>query len=469
MALINKLKAIGDGFRSSRGTDQKYTLDEMAVLAAEPEAPPAYGVTLTDKLTALADGFRLSRGTTQLYTLDEMAVLAAEVLKPPSRLPDGYTELEYIGATGTQYINTGVIATPKTTAKYKFAMHSVSRYGGHVLSGVNYFFPFFRGLSDYKFLFNRGGESVFDFTGQIGVAYEVNAFENDKIIINEVDCGTFSTSSATNDTKSLYLMAYGGDPSNTSYTMNGKIYYCQIFEDGVLIRDFIPARRNDDSVIGLYDLANDVFYTNDGTGSFDTNTTVAIPYVESNGTQYIDLNYVAKANTKIELSCRVIRNSQRDYEALFGTRYQGYETYAYGLFTRFGGQDIPVYNRSGAETQGENFIYDEDITLVCHNATATWSTNNGVSGSVTTTGNITETMYTMFLFDLNNARYYSGHNPGNSNSVMRVYDLKIYEDDDVLVRHYVPALDADGVPCLYEKNLCNTHYPLSGDALTIPS
>lgn len=36
MALTNKLVAIADGFRSSRGTTKKYTLDEMATLAAEP-------------------------------------------------------------------------------------------------------------------------------------------------------------------------------------------------------------------------------------------------------------------------------------------------------------------------------------------------------------------------------------------------------------------------------------------------
>ena len=36
MALINKLRAIGDGFRESRGTTQEYTLEEMAALAAEP-------------------------------------------------------------------------------------------------------------------------------------------------------------------------------------------------------------------------------------------------------------------------------------------------------------------------------------------------------------------------------------------------------------------------------------------------
>lgn len=35
MALIDKLKAIADGFRASRGTTKEYSLDEMAVLAAE--------------------------------------------------------------------------------------------------------------------------------------------------------------------------------------------------------------------------------------------------------------------------------------------------------------------------------------------------------------------------------------------------------------------------------------------------
>jgi hypothetical protein len=36
MALTDKLTAIADGFRASRGTEDKYTLDQMAVLAAEP-------------------------------------------------------------------------------------------------------------------------------------------------------------------------------------------------------------------------------------------------------------------------------------------------------------------------------------------------------------------------------------------------------------------------------------------------
>lgn len=36
MALIDKLTAIGDGFRASRGVSDKFTLDQMATMAAEP-------------------------------------------------------------------------------------------------------------------------------------------------------------------------------------------------------------------------------------------------------------------------------------------------------------------------------------------------------------------------------------------------------------------------------------------------
>lgn len=83
MALTDKLAAIGDGFRSSRGTTDKYSLDEMAVLAAEPvggeDLPSAeeygsfglavkteqYGITINDtsKISYYAVG-----GTKYVYS-----------------------------------------------------------------------------------------------------------------------------------------------------------------------------------------------------------------------------------------------------------------------------------------------------------------------------------------------------------------------------------------------------------------
>lgn len=39
-------------------------------------------------------------------------------------------------------------------------------------------------------------------------------------------------------------------------------------KDGDLVRDFIPCYRKLDNVAGLYDMVNDEFYTNIGTGTF---------------------------------------------------------------------------------------------------------------------------------------------------------------------------------------------------------
>ena len=37
-----------------------------------------------------------------------------------------------------------------------------------------------------------------------------------------------------------------------------------MYYNGTLVRDFIPCYRNSDNEIGLYDLVNDIFYTNQG-------------------------------------------------------------------------------------------------------------------------------------------------------------------------------------------------------------
>lgn len=46
-----------------------------------------------------------------------------------------------------------------------------------------------------------------------------------------------------------------------------RCYSCQIYSDGVLTRDFVPA-MGDNGEIGLYDKLSGVLYTNSGTGNF---------------------------------------------------------------------------------------------------------------------------------------------------------------------------------------------------------
>lgn len=50
--------------------------------------------------------------------------------------------------------------------------------------------------------------------------------------------------------------------------MPGKIFYYKcVNAKGNYIRDLVPA-LNSSNVPGMYDLANDVFYTNAGSGNF---------------------------------------------------------------------------------------------------------------------------------------------------------------------------------------------------------
>jgi hypothetical protein len=54
----------------------------------------------------------------------------------------------------------------------------------------------------------------------------------------------------------------------TSSRLNkSRLYSCQVIYDGELIRNMIPC-KNDFGVIGLYDLANNKFYSNAGSGEF---------------------------------------------------------------------------------------------------------------------------------------------------------------------------------------------------------
>jgi len=68
------------------------------------------------------------------------------------------------------------------------------------------------------------------------------------------------------DTNNLFIFA--GGPSNYSNAINVKIYSLDIIEDNILKRALRPCLRISDKKPGMYDLANDIFYINQGSGEF---------------------------------------------------------------------------------------------------------------------------------------------------------------------------------------------------------
>ena len=95
--------------------------------------------------------------------------------------------------------------------------------------------------------------------------------ENNNTYYDGVLKGTdvkFDLPSQSTKTINIFATGGGGDTSRIA----GRIYNCKIYDKSTtpktLVRDFIPCYRNSDNEIGLYDLVNDMFYTNSGTGTF---------------------------------------------------------------------------------------------------------------------------------------------------------------------------------------------------------
>lgn len=77
-----------------------------------------------------------------------------------------------------------------------------------------------------------------------------------------------TTGSYKNSNYPVFLFAQNESGSARHVRDSMRLYYCKIFTNGVLQKEFIPCYRKNDGVIGLYDLVNNAFYTNSGSGTF---------------------------------------------------------------------------------------------------------------------------------------------------------------------------------------------------------
>ena len=176
-------------------------------------------------------------------------------------IPDGYTQLEYIKSTGTQYINTGVQNSLElsitgditfTDASSGAVFGTLSKTDTRAISldlNANGYLAYWTADGKYATYVDANKDVVFKTTP--------NSFTFDG---TEIGKGN-DTNGVSTGNICLFTSHYGG---------NGKLIarHFEISSGTTKVRDFIPSKRNSDSVIGLYDIVNGVFYTNSGTGTF---------------------------------------------------------------------------------------------------------------------------------------------------------------------------------------------------------
>ena len=185
--------------------------------------------------------------------------------KSGSRLPEGYTELEYIQSSGTQYINTGVNPNQNTRiiCDTNLAKQNTAAwlFGARNGSGDSTF-GFLTYQNAYRSDYNTNQDQTISdtYTGFFTVDKDKNVTKiNGETKITNAG-GTFQTSYP------LFLFANNNGGSVAGYS-SCAIQACQIYDNGTLIRDYVPA-KNSSGIVGLYDVVNNEFYQNAGTGVF---------------------------------------------------------------------------------------------------------------------------------------------------------------------------------------------------------
>lgn len=187
-------------------------------------------------------------------------------------LPSGYTELEYIQSTGTQYINTGFMPNGKSKIAMNLTPLSDSsnacffcaRNETSATAGTTYT-AFYLSSNYYRFdFYGKSGQS--DGVDAVGTNINIEASGG----VCKIGSKTITNAASTAASSMPWILLASARTSSISDLANmatAKLYSCQIYDNGALVRNFIPC-KNLSGEIGLYDAVNGQFYANAGTGTF---------------------------------------------------------------------------------------------------------------------------------------------------------------------------------------------------------
>ena len=366
-----------------------------------------------------------------------------------------YEELEYITATGTQWIDTGILAASDIKAEVKFKPtinnSTYSVLGGRDGERANTFTIFTRVSGGTIRLDYGNNQSPISQTQSVST-------ENWNFITKDGANNYFNGSAISNNsaetfastTNSIYLFTLNNNGTVSTYPFIGSIAYCKIWKAGVLVRNLVPVKRKSDDVVCMFDIVSNTFFENIGTGTFTAGPTVLpyeytqLEYLQGDGTgttstigSYIDTGVYSSNLTKTVVQVRATNSSSGipvfgDYQAIQndnGASNTLYYSSTYGFYTTDKGGSMGTGQADKTKLGNYDNISFHTITVDLKNRKGIF---DGTETSLVNT-TVWQSSRTQVLF----ARRDSG-GVVNLITPCQIKSCKIYEDD-VLVRDFVPA------------------------------
>lgn len=199
----------------------------------------------------------------------------------------GYERIEYLQASGTQYIDTGYIHDNSTKVDMRIKFDSVSPqyqsfYGArNSTADTAKGFSLWLNYAKFRRAFGASAANIDSHTVTTSTIYDIHLDKSGACTATPEGGTAIALGSATQGgplTFTDFLFAINQNASaggrSPQFLTRAKLYSCKIFSGTTLVRDFVPVRRTSDGVLGLLDLAHGTFYTNAGTGSFSAGETI---------------------------------------------------------------------------------------------------------------------------------------------------------------------------------------------------
>ena len=367
-----------------------------------------------------------------------------------------YCEVEYIGFDGASFIDTGIYSSSdlKVELYCRGSRTNVNRavFGGREATNINAY-VIWHNLSSSSYAYYMR----FDYSN--GQRQSTSTWQDNKWIkvvkdkednyMNDVAQTSNTSASFLSSTTTVVLGAVKTGTTSFSYNyFLGDVSYCKIWDNGTLVRDYIPV-IDWDGVICWYDKVTKGLFYNDGTGTFTAGRQIHyVEYLTSDGSQYIDTGVNPTFTMIAEIKCQSTvtsvcpigaggEGSNNRWQIIASTQYYS--------------------GRIGNKTVTNQNARSTDLVVAKLDGQTKKLTVNGVSVNLTgsTDGEI-PTDNTLSLFRRN---MYDGSTVYAS-FVGDIYWSKIW-DNGVLLRDYMAAIDENGVGFMFDA-VSHTIYDNAG-------
>lgn len=211
-----------------------------------------------------------------------------------------YTKLDYIQSNGNQYINTEVSGDSDIKIVTEFEVTKINSsgttfvFGSQGTDSVRYTLGI---TSSGSFRSDYGSEMTPGPAVTLNKKYTITKDKN----VCTID-GTAVTSTAKTFTGTTNIYLFGRSYSSLSCS-SIRMYSCKIYKNNVLVRDFIPVKRNSDNMIGLFESCENKFYCS------DMSANDKIPYANRS---CIETTY---ANSDHNTNAKWVKNNTTNYAA----------------------------------------------------------------------------------------------------------------------------------------------------------